>query len=99
MKKNSISGDKSSLASAHDKWFIITLFHDPTTGAISNHLIEAECSSKAQAEKYFDRFADEAVSFKAEHGIDVSVCMLAEKDWAELKNRYKFKEVSRKNIV
>ena len=82
-----------------DKWFIITLFHDPTTGAISNHIIETKCSSKEQAEKYFDRFAKMAVSFKAEHGIDISVCMLKEKDWTKLKSQYNFKETSRNNIV
>ena len=99
MKKNSISGDKSSLASAHDKWFIITSFHNPTTGAISSQFVETECATKALAEEYFARFADAAVSFKAKHGIDVSVHMFTEKDWTELKSRYKFKEISRKSFV
>lgn len=97
--KKIFSGDKSSLASAHDKWFIITVFHNPTTGAISNKLIEAECSSKAQAEKYFDQFAKAAASFKAKRGIDVSVSMLTERDWEQLKHQYNFKEISRENIV
>ena len=97
MEKKFFPGDKSSLASAHDKWFIITTFHNPTTGAISGKLIETECSSKALAEKYFDKFSKAAVSFKAKHGIDVSVSMLTEKDWAQLKHQYNFKEFSRKN--